>query len=94
MDEVDKVFQEELVNNPNQQKPDAQENLQLFNKEEVKSSIKLTKEEYKKLSQSLIQTMRNLLAQQPNQKITSELLSLHLIDEQINEFTKLEEMQK
>jgi hypothetical protein len=38
--------------------------------------------------------MRNLLAQQPNQKITSELLSLHLIDEQINEFTKLEEMQK
>ncbi len=36
--------------------------------------------------------MRNLLAQQPNQKITSELLSLHLIEDQLNEFTELDQM--
>ena len=57
-------------------------------------TIKLTKEEYKRISQSLIQLIKDMLAQDPDQKITSELLALHLIESQLSEFTELDQMQK
>ena len=94
MEETDRVFQEELEKEHLQRRQAAQEQLQLMTKEEAKSSIKLSNQEYKKISQALIQIMKNLLATQPNQKVTSELLSLHLIERQLNEFTQIEQMQK
>lgn len=54
----------------------------------------MTKEEYKKISQNLISIMKKLIQDNPNTKVVVDLLSLHLVEQQVNDFQDHQQMER